>query len=98
MTIYSSSELARLTGMSLRQIDYWDRTNLIHPSAQAAHGSGSRKRYSENDLLQVKVVARLVTAGVTIQAIRKVMAEIKEKDIDLEKVQFFIDDTGIVPH
>ena len=36
----------RLTGISYRQLDYWDKTGLVRPSIRQARGKGSRRVYS----------------------------------------------------
>lgn len=68
---YTSAEVCRLAGISFRQLDYWDRTHLFSPSVQSAAGSGSRRRYSVDDLEAVKLIAFLVDAGISLSRIRR---------------------------
>jgi DNA-binding transcriptional MerR regulator len=58
--------------VSLRQIRYWDSTGLVRPSVQAARGRGSRRLYSFEDLLELRVIFRLRNAGLSLQKVRKV--------------------------
>jgi DNA-binding transcriptional MerR regulator len=69
---YSSTELARLAGVSFRQIDYWTRSGLIEPSIRDAQGSGTYRRYSEDDLLRCRVIRTLLDCGFSLQHIRRV--------------------------
>ena len=51
-------------GITYRQLDYWARTGLLQPSIRAARGSGSQRLYSFRDILVLKVVKKLLDAGV----------------------------------
>ena len=57
---YSGRRAAEIVGITYRQLDYWARTDLIRPSLVDASGSGSRRRYSYRDLLELKVVKNLL--------------------------------------
>ncbi|HJX14875.1 MAG TPA: hypothetical protein VJ386_04015 [Candidatus Deferrimicrobiaceae bacterium] len=39
---YGSRVVATVTGLSHRQIDYWDRTHFIKPSLAMSSGKGTR--------------------------------------------------------
>jgi DNA-binding transcriptional MerR regulator len=60
-----------LTGVTYRQLDYWARTELVTPSVTSASGSGSKRRYSYRDILEVKVVKSLLDAGVALTRARQ---------------------------
>ncbi len=60
---YSGTQAAKVVGISYRQLDYWARTDLIRPSLTDAAGSGSRRRYSYADLLELKTIKKLIDAG-----------------------------------
>jgi DNA-binding transcriptional MerR regulator len=67
---YRGTSAAAAAGISYRQLDYWDRTGLVVPSIQGATGSGSQRLYSFRDILVLKLVKRLLDAGVSLQQIR----------------------------
>lgn len=67
----------KLVGISYRQLDYWDKTGLIRPTLQRAKGKGSRRIYSFDDLVELRVVARLLSVGVTLTAVRKAVAYLR---------------------
>ena len=70
---YRAPQVCDLVGISYRQLDYWARTGLITPSVQQATGSGSQRLYSFSDIVQLKVVKRLLDAGMSLKKIRKAM-------------------------
>ena len=70
---YRAPQVCALVGISYRQLDYWARTGLITPSVQEASGSGSQRLYSFSDIVQLKVVKRLLDAGMSLKKIRKAM-------------------------
>lgn len=67
---YRGASAAAAAGISYRQLDYWDRTQLVVPSIQTAAGSGSQRLYSFRDILVLKLVKRLLDTGVSLQQIR----------------------------
>jgi DNA-binding transcriptional MerR regulator/predicted RNase H-like HicB family nuclease len=67
-----SAEFARkLAGISYRQLDYWDKTGLLRPSIRQARGKGSRRVYSFGDLVELRVIARLMAVGISLATVRK---------------------------
>jgi DNA-binding transcriptional MerR regulator len=68
---FSTAEAARLTGLSARQLDHWDRKGFFRPSLEKASGYGSARRYSFADVVRLRVAARLRANGVGLARIRK---------------------------
>jgi DNA-binding transcriptional MerR regulator len=75
---YRVPEVQRLVGISYRQLDYWARTGLVRPSVRDADGSGSQRLYSFHDLLQLRIIKKLLDAGVSLQRVRKAVDFLKE--------------------
>jgi len=75
---YSGTQAARIAGISYRRLDYWARTDLVRPTAADAQGSGSRRRYTYRDLLELRVIKNLLDAGFKLESIRKVFAYMRE--------------------
>lgn len=75
---YSGTRAAKVVGITYRQLDYWARTDLIRPSLNDAAGSGSRRRYSYNDLLELKAIKKLLDAGIKLEQVRKVFEYVRE--------------------
>lgn len=76
---FSGTRAAKVVGITYRQLDYWARTGLIKPSIQAAQGSGTQRRYSFTDIVQLKVVKRLLDAGMSLKKIRSAMEILREQ-------------------
>ena len=74
---FSGRQTADVVGISYRQLDYWARTDLIRPSLTDASGSGSRRRYSYQDLLELRVVKTLIDAGIRLESVREVFAYLR---------------------
>jgi DNA-binding transcriptional MerR regulator len=66
-------------GITYRQLDYWARTDLLKPSLQTATGSGSQRLYSFGDIVQLRVVKRLLDAGMSLKKIRQAMDLLREQ-------------------
>jgi len=77
---YSSREVCNIVDLSYRQLDYYDRTDVVKPSIRNAIGCGSRRMYSFYDLLKLKVIKRLLEAGISLQKIRKAKKYLEEND------------------
>ena len=75
---FSGRKAASVVGISYRQLDYWARTDLIRPSLLDATGSGSRRRYSYQDLLELRVIKSLLDAGIRLESVREVFAYLRE--------------------
>lgn len=67
---YRGPAVCRIVGITYRQLDYWTRTDLVAPSIQQASGSGTQRLYSFGDVVQLRVVKRLLDTGVSLQRIR----------------------------
>ncbi len=68
---FGGPHVCSLVHISYRQLDYWARTGLLKPSIAAAHGSGTKRRYSYRDLVQLKVIKQLLDAGISLHSARR---------------------------
>jgi len=75
---YSGARAAEIVGITYRQLDYWARTDLVRPSLADATGSGSRRRYSYRDLLELRVIKSLLDAGIKLESVREVFSYLKD--------------------
>jgi DNA-binding transcriptional MerR regulator len=86
----------QVVGITYRQLDYWARTGLVAPSIRGAAGSGSQRLYSFKDVLVLKVVKRLLDAGVSLQNIRVAVEHLRRRGIrDLAGITLFSDGTTV---
>ena len=76
---YRAPQVCKLVGITYRQLDYWARTKLILPSLQRAAGSGSQRLYSFTDVVQLKVIKRLLDAGMSLKKIRSAIRILEQQ-------------------
>src|SRR5437763_4642789 len=75
---FSGTKAATIVGITYRQLDYWARTDLIRPSLADAAGSGSRRRYSYRNLLELKLIKTLLDAGIRLESVRSAFSYLRE--------------------
>jgi DNA-binding transcriptional MerR regulator len=68
--VYTTVEVAQISGFSVRQLDYWARQGLLAPSLQQSHGPGTRRLYSLDDLIQLRFIRQVKRHGWSTQKIR----------------------------
>ena len=94
---FRGPQVCQLVGISYRQLDYWARTGLLRPSLAEAKGSGTKRRYSYRDLLELKVIKRLLDAGVSLQSARRAVGCLREDlGADLAAANLVLSDTTSV--
>lgn len=65
---FASHEVTALTGISARQLQWWDEQGIVVPGR-----SGHRRLYSMDDLAEVAVICELRRKGFSLQRVRKVV-------------------------
>lgn len=75
---YSGNRAAEIVGITYRQLDYWARTDLVRPTLVDAAGSGTRRRYSYRDLLELRAVKSLLDAGIRLETVREVFTYLRD--------------------
>lgn len=89
---YSAKLTADVVGITYRQLDYWARTELIAPSLVQATGSGSRRLYSYDDLVRLKVIKRLLDNGIKLEKVRAIFDYVRnELGEDISSANLVID-------
>lgn len=83
-------------GITYRQLDYWARTGLVVPEIRVAGGSGTQRLYSFRDILMLKVIKRLIDAGISLQQIRVAIEHLRERGVeDLTEVTLMSDGVSV---
>lgn len=80
---FRGPQVCAIAGITYRQLDYWARTDLLQPSISEARGSGTQRRYSYRDLLELKVIKRLLDAGLSLQSARRAIDVLRSSGGDL---------------
>ena len=94
---FSGTKAAQVVGITYRQLDYWARTDLVRPSLVDAAGSGSRRRYSYRDLLELRMIKKLLDAGVRLETVRDVFAYLRTKtEGDISSAHVVIDGSTVL--
>jgi DNA-binding transcriptional MerR regulator len=65
---FTSHDVIRLTGITARQLQWWDERSIVVPARQ-----GHRRVYSFEDLTEVAVICELRRKGFSLQRVRKVV-------------------------
>jgi DNA-binding transcriptional MerR regulator len=93
---YRGATACSAAGISYRQLDYWARTGLVEPSIRTASGSGSARLYGFRDILVLKIVKRLLDAGVSLQNIRTAVTHLRSRGVtELERITLMSDGASI---
>jgi len=80
---FNVQEVARIVGASRRRLEYWDKTGLIHPSLKTVSEKGSPALYSVQDIIDIKIILRLLQSSLPLQRIRTGFRFIKERQYSL---------------
>jgi DNA-binding transcriptional MerR regulator len=89
---YRGPTACAAAGITYRQLDYWARTGLVEPSVRPAYGSGTQRLYSFRDVVVLKIVKRLLDAGVSLQNIRAAVKHLRSRGVeDLERMTLMSD-------
>ena len=93
---YRGPQACKIVGITYRQLDYWTRTGLVEASLRGAHGSGTQRLYSFNDLLQLKVIKRLTEAGASLSKVRQAIDYVRTNlESDWAKATIATDGNGV---
>ena len=65
---FNSSDVARICGVSLRQLQWWDERNVVSPRQD-----GHKRIYMPEEVVEISVIAELRRKGFSLQKIRRVL-------------------------
>lgn len=89
---YRGPAACAAAGITYRQLDYWARTGLVEPGVRAAQGSGAQRLYGFHDVVVLRIVKRLLDAGVSLQSIRTAVRHLRAADTaDLRRMTLISD-------
>jgi DNA-binding transcriptional MerR regulator len=93
---YRGPTACSAAGITYRQLDYWARTGLVEPTVREASGSGTQRLYAFRDILVLKVVKKLLDAGVSLPNIRTAIGTLRHRGVDdLAQVTLISDGTTV---
>ena len=88
---YRGPAVCKVVGVTYRQLDYWTTTGLVRASVRDAGGSGTQRLYSFDDIVQLKLISRLLDAGISLRRIRSAIAFIRDQGLSLKDVTLVSD-------
>ncbi len=94
---FRGPQVCAIVGITYRQLDYWARTDLLRPSVADAQGSGSQRRYSYRDLLELRVIKNLLDAGISLRSARKAIEYLRSNvGVDIASANLVLDGSSSV--
>ena len=72
MSQYTTGELAKACGVTVRTVQFYDQKGILIPSALT---EGGRRLYSEDDLKRMKIICFLRDTGLSLDTIGKLLEE-----------------------
>lgn len=79
---YSSREVAAITGLSARQLQWWDRRGIFSPSIPSRRtdrGGFTERRYTPVELLELTVLADLRRRGFSMARLRRLLDVLRRR-------------------
>jgi DNA-binding transcriptional MerR regulator len=79
--LYSSREVAVMTGLTARQLQWWDARRLFTPAVASRRtdaGGFTERRYTPIDVLELQVLADLRHRGFSIPQIRRLLSSLRD--------------------
>lgn len=78
MSKYSTGEIAKICGVSVRTVQYYDSRGIVVPSEIS---EGGRRLYSEDNLSQMKIVCYLRELDLPINSIKELLTEENSEEV-----------------
>ena len=78
---YTSREVAALTGLSARQLQWWDARHLFAPAIgpqRTDAGGFTERRYTAMDVLELQVLADLRRRGFSVPRLRRLLSALRD--------------------
>lgn len=72
MSKYTTGEIAKLCGVTVRTVQYYDTRGILIPSELT---EGGRRLYSEEDVKRMKIICFLRELGLPIDSISQLLSE-----------------------
>ena len=89
---FSVDKVLHLTGLTRRQLQYWDEQGFISPSVSRGAGRGHPRLYDFRDLVSLRVASELREEwGISLQQIRSMVEHLRKLDYGhpFSEVEFF---------
>jgi DNA-binding transcriptional MerR regulator len=71
---FSSQDVTRITGVSLRQLQWWDEQGVVSPIQR-----GHKRLYQLHEVVEVSLISELRRKGISLRKIRRVLKYLKKE-------------------
>jgi len=78
---FGSKDISKITGCSLRQLQYWRDKEVVVPFIGAS-GTGKTIYYSSVELVEVSVMVYLLSVGLNLEMVQKILNDLRAKEPD----------------
>ncbi len=76
MSTYTTGEIAKICGVSIRTIQYYDTKNILKPYS---FSEGGRRLYNEQDIQTLNLICLFKSIGLSLSKIKEILED-KEKE------------------
>lgn len=76
---YTTEEVAKITELSIRQVDTWTTEGIVLASVASGKGSGTTRYYSYRDILEFNIAKKLRAIGQSIEKIKENFAYVRDE-------------------
>ncbi len=80
-SIFTPLDVQKVTGLSYRQLQYWDRSGFISPSVRTG---GNYRRYTFADLVRLELVKQLRDRKFSVQKLRELFQRVRHLIPDVD--------------
>src|SRR5688572_18042297 len=85
---FASSDAARWSGLTRPMLDYLCREQVLVPSGQGPRGRGCRRQYSFGDIVVLRLIARLLKAGVAVRRLKRAFRALRQYHQEITPASF----------
>lgn len=78
MSKYTTGEIAKLCGVTVRTVQYYDTRGVLVPSELS---EGGRRLYSEDDLRRMRIVCFLRSLDIPVDAVSQILKEERPENV-----------------
>lgn len=81
-TWFEAKDAAKYSGLTMDMVNYLCRHELVIPSAGNKRGRGSKRRYSFADILLLRVLAKLLSNGISPLRLKENLKALNKRGIE----------------
>lgn len=87
---FTAGQASKAAGIAYHLVNYWAKTGVLVPSVQSAQGSNTCRVYNFQDLVALRVAAKLREAGIGTSELRKIIEYLQSRGYDAPLAQCYL--------